>query len=94
MEIKSYFDMICFNLMSGLKEEDPDIIDNLNNGWYPWHEMEAFNRYGIKEFPKEWYDFLDQKVNDESNPELLNLMDEFAVAGYKVYNKIKEVYGK
>ena len=92
MEIKSYFDMICFNLMSGLKEEDPETIDNLNEGWYPWYEMEAFHRYGITEFPKEWYDFLD-KSNYENNEELAKLMDEFAVAGYKLYNKIKEING-
>lgn len=85
--------MICFNLMSGLKEEDPETIDNLNKGWYPWYEMEAFNRYGITEFPKEWYDFLD-KSNYANNEELATLMDEFAVAGYKLYNKIKEVYGR
>ena len=84
--------MICFNLMSGLKEEDPETIDNLNEGWYPWYEMEAFHRYGITEFPKEWYDFLD-KSNYETNEELAKLMDEFAVAGYKLYNKIKEING-
>ena len=55
--------------------------------------MEAFNRYGIKEFPKEWYDFLQIKADDEDHPELLKLMDEFAVAGYKLYNKIKEING-
>ena len=84
--------MICFNLMSGLKEEDPETIDNLNEGWYPWYEMEAFHRYGITEFSKEWYDFLD-KSNYENNEELAKLMDEFAVAGYKLYNKIKEING-
>ena len=93
MEIKSYFDMICFNLMSGLKEEDPEIIEYFEDGWYNWYEMEAFNHYGIKEFPKEWYDFLQIKADDEDHPELLKLMDEFAVAGYKLYNKIKEING-
>ena len=85
--------MICFNLMSGLKEEDEETIQNLENGWYPWYEMEAFNRYGIKEFPKEWYDFLDNS-SYENNEELAELMDKFAVAGYKLYNKIKEVHGR
>ena len=84
--------MICFNLMSGLKEEDPETINNLNDGWYPWYEMEAFHRYGITEFSKEWYDFLD-KSNYENNEELAKLMDEFAIAGYKLYNKIKEING-
>ena len=82
--------MICFNLMSGLKEEDPETINNLNEGWYPWYEMEAFHRYGITEFPKEWYDFLD-KSTYENNEELSMLMDEFAVAGSKLYNKIKSL---
>ena len=84
--------MICFNLMSGLKEEDHETIDDLNKGWYHWYEMEAFNRYGITEFPKEWYDFLD-KSNYENDEELAMLMDEFAVTGYKLYNKIKEING-
>ena len=85
--------MICFNLMSGLKEEDSETIDNLNEGWYPWYEMEAFNRYDIKEFPKEWYDFLDNYANYENNEELIDLMNKFAVAGHKLYNKIKEING-
>lgn len=84
--------MICFNLMSGLKEEDPETIKDFEDGWYNWYEMEAFNRYGIKEFPKEWYDFLDNS-SYENNEELADLMDKFAVAGYKLYNKIKEING-
>lgn len=83
--------MICFNLMSGLKEEDPQTIADFKNNWYNWYEMEAFNRYDIKEFPPEWYDFLQIYADDESNPELLKLMDEFAVAGYKLYNKLKSM---
>lgn len=83
--------MICFNLMSGLKEEDPETIKDFEDGWYNWYEMEAFNRYGIKEFSKEWYDFLQIKADNDSH--LLKLMDEFAVAGYKLYNKIKEING-
>ena len=91
MRISSYFDMICFNLMSGLKEEDTEIEKNLEEGWYPWYEMEAFNRYEINEFPKERYDFLQTIVDNEDDPELLNLMDEFAVVGHKLYNKIKSL---
>lgn len=83
--------MICFNLMSGLKEEDPNTIADFKNNWYNWYEMEAFNRYDIKEFPQEWYDFLQIYADDESNPELLKLMDEFAVAGYKLYDKLKSM---
>jgi len=91
MNINSYFDAICFNLMSGLKEEDPNTERDFNEGFYNWYEMEAFHRYDIDEFPSWWYDFLDQKVNNENSPELLKLMDEFAVAGHKLYNKLKNI---
>ena len=91
MEIKSYFDIICFNLMSGLKEEDIDTIECLKNGWYPWYEMEAFNRYGITEFPKKWYDFLDKTANWENDEELITLMNSFAVVGSKLYDKLKSM---